>query len=530
MRRASDYERCSTTPAVVRASATAPRTVEALPTVGRRQCSTSRRSCASRRTRRSAVASRRRARRAAAASPRVPAVTATNRYTSLAQHLTCMLTLRVNDLKFRRFHAQAAHPEEPRSAPPASACIPAHKVDLTLRPARAGHRHRVPPRRPARSPSRSRPTRMHVGDTRLSSCLERDGVQRLHGRAPDVGASRAWASTTPTSISTAPEVPIMDGSAGPFVFLLQSAGIEEQDARKRFMRIMKPVEVRDGDKWARFEPYDGFKLDFTHRLRPSGLRASRAQRSSSISPSTSYVKEVRARAPSASCRTSRRCAPGLALGGSLENAVVLDEYRVLNTDGLRYDDEFVKHKVLDAIGDLYLLGHPLIGAFSGAQVRPRAEQRAAARACWRDRLLGVVSFERAEDAPAFLTWQPQPGRRSTRLTAAPRVLSQAGRRPRADAITARSRLSPYRNRRFLAIARPVVQYAVDLRCWYSCALRRAPGAGDLSACSGRSTRRRATSGPARLERRGWQRIASAEILMLHGSNASDFGLADSLRS
>ncbi len=164
---------------------------------------------------------------------------------------------------------------------------------------------------------------------------------------------------------TAPEVPIMDGSAGPFVFLLQSAGIAEQEAAKRFIRIKRAVEVRDGDKVARFEPHDGFRLGFTvafdHPAIPTNL--SRAEVDFSTS---SYIKEVsRARTFGFMRDLEFMRERNLGLGGSMDNAIVLDEFRVLNEDGLRYADEFVRHKILDAVGDLYLAGHPIIGAFEG---------------------------------------------------------------------------------------------------------------------------------------------------------------------
>ncbi len=203
-----------------------------------------------------------------------------------------------------------------------------------------------------------------VGDTRLSSSLEKGAakvatVEHLMSALAGLGIDNAYVDLT------APEVPIMDGSAGPFVFLLQSAGIEEQDAPKKFIRILKPVEVRDGDKWARFEPHAGYKLtmsiDFAHPV------FDRSRQTVTVDFSTtSYIKEVsRARTFGFMQDVETMRAQGLALGGSLDNAIVMDEYRVLNTDGLRYEDEFVKHKVLDAIGDLYLLGHSLIGAFEG---------------------------------------------------------------------------------------------------------------------------------------------------------------------
>ncbi len=204
----------------------------------------------------------------------------------------------------------------------------------------------------------------NVGDTRLSSTLIQGEVriatiEHLLSAMAGLGIDNAYVDLS------APEVPIMDGSAGPFVFLLQSAGIEEQAAPKRFIRIKKPIKVESGDKWARFEPFDGFKvgfsIDFDHPM---------FTRRSSISEidfsTTSFVKEVsRARTFGFMRDIEYLRERNLALGGSMDNAIVLDDYRVLNEDGLRYEDEFVKHKILDAIGDLYLLGHSLIGAFYG---------------------------------------------------------------------------------------------------------------------------------------------------------------------
>jgi UDP-3-O-[3-hydroxymyristoyl] N-acetylglucosamine deacetylase len=247
-----------------------------------------------------------------------------------------------------------------------------------------------------------------VGDTRLSSCLVKgevrvSTVEHLMSAFAGLGIDNAYVDVS------APEVPIMDGSAGPFVFLLQSAGIEEQNAPKKFIRILKPVEVREGDKWVRFEPHNGFTLelsiDFAHPVFDRTRKSVRVDFST-----TSYIKEVsRARTFGFMQDVESMRAQGLALGGSLDNAIVMDEYRVLNNDGLRYEDEFVKHKVLDAIGDLYLLGHPLIGAFSGYKsghalnnrlLRSLLEQRQA----WE-----YATFERTEEAPVFLAWQPQPG-------------------------------------------------------------------------------------------------------------------------
>ena len=159
------------------------------------------------------------------------------------------------------------------------------------------------------------------------------------------------------------EVPIMDGSAGPFVFLIQSAGIEEQNAPKRFIRIIKPLQVTDGDKWARFEPYEGFKVGFTIDFKHPAFKKSAANAEIDFS-TTSFVKEIsRARTFGFMKDIEAMRDLNLALGGSLDNAIVLDNYRVVNEDGLRYEDEFVKHKILDAIGDLALAGAPLLGAY-----------------------------------------------------------------------------------------------------------------------------------------------------------------------
>jgi len=239
----------------------------------------------------------------------------------------------------------------------------------------------------------------HVGDARLSSTLERDGVrvatvEHLMAAFAGLGIDNAYVDLS------APEVPIMDGSAGPFVFLLQSAGIVEQQALKKFIRIKKRVEVRDGDKWVRFEPYHGFKLDFTIDFSHPVFEHS-SQSVSIDFAENSFVKEVsRARTFGFMHEVEALRAAGLARGGSLDNAVVLDEYRILNGDGLRYEDEFVRHKVLDAIGDLYLLGHPLVGAFSAYKSGHALNNRLlrallADAAAWE-----YVTFERAEEVPS----------------------------------------------------------------------------------------------------------------------------------
>jgi UDP-3-O-[3-hydroxymyristoyl] N-acetylglucosamine deacetylase len=280
------------------------------------------------------------------------------------------------------------------------------KVYMTLRPA-AAHTGIVFRRVDLQPPVQIKGEPYSVGDTRLSSSLERHGVkiatvEHLMSALAGLGIDNAYVDLT------APEVPIMDGSAGPFVFLLQSAGVEEQNALKKFIRILKPVEVREGDKWVRFEPHEGYKLtmsiDFAHPVFDKTPQSVTVDFST-----TSYVREVsRARTFGFMQDVETMRAQGLALGGSLDNAIVMDEYRVLNTDGLRYEDEFVKHKVLDAIGDLYLLGHPLIGAFSGHKTGHALNNRLLRRLLEDKPSWELVSFERPEDAPAFLAWQPQP--------------------------------------------------------------------------------------------------------------------------
>ena len=201
-----------------------------------------------------------------------------------------------------------------------------------------------------------------VGDTRLCSTLDNGvatvaTVEHLMSALAGLGVDNVYVDLD------GPEVPIMDGSASSFVFLIQSAGIVEQNAAKRFIRIRKKVEVVEGDKRVRFEPFDGFKIEFTIDFKHPVFEKS-SQVISLDFAHTSYIKEVsRARTFGFMQEVEWLRSNGLALGGSLDNAIVMDEYRVLNSDGLRYEDEFVKHKVLDAIGDLYLIGHPIIGAF-----------------------------------------------------------------------------------------------------------------------------------------------------------------------
>jgi len=204
----------------------------------------------------------------------------------------------------------------------------------------------------------------NVVDTKLSTTLGENGVkvstvEHLLSAMAGMGIDNAYVDLS------ADEVPIMDGSSGPFVFLLQSAGIVEQSAPKRFIRIKKPILVEQEDKWAKFEPFEGFKVSFTIDFNHPVFKGVPQQAEIDFS-STSFVKEVsRARTFGFMSDFEKLRENNLALGASLDNAIGVDEFRVLNEDGLRYQDEFVKHKILDAIGDLYLLGHSLIGAYSG---------------------------------------------------------------------------------------------------------------------------------------------------------------------
>ena len=237
------------------------------------------------------------------------------------------------------------------------------KIDLTLRPA-APDTGIVFRRVDLTPPVEIKATPCNVGDTRLSTTLTQGNVristvEHLLSALAGLGIDNAYVEVS------AAEVPIMDGSAGPFVFLIQSAGVEEQSRPKRFIRIKRRVAVEEAGKYAIFEPYDGFKVEFSIDFDHPAFhdRTKHAQVDFSTS---SFVKEVsRARTFGFLREIEQLRQQNLALGGSLDNAVVVDEFRVLNEEGLRYEDEFVKHKILDAIGDLYLLGHTLIGSYKG---------------------------------------------------------------------------------------------------------------------------------------------------------------------
>ena len=277
------------------------------------------------------------------------------------------------------------------------------RVELTLRPAPGDTGivfHRVDLPQPVAIPAHA----ANVGDTRLSSTLGFDGasistVEHLMSALAGLGIDNLHVDVA------GPELPIMDGSAGPFVFLLQSAGIVEQSAAKQYLRVRAPVEMRDGDKWARFDPFAGFKIDFTIDF-PHPVFGTESRHVVVDFAEHSYVKEVaRARTFAFMQDVEAMRAAGLALGGSLHNAIVLDETRVLNSEGLRYDNEFVKHKVLDAIGDLYLLGRPLIGQYTAFKPGHALNNALARALLARADAWEIVSFRADDELPsAFQDW------------------------------------------------------------------------------------------------------------------------------
>jgi len=277
------------------------------------------------------------------------------------------------------------------------------KVTLTLRPA-AADTGIVFKRVDLPQPNEISATPNAVHDTRLCSALEANGarvatVEHIMSALAGLGVDNVYIEVD------ASEIPIMDGSSGPFVYLLQEAGIVEQAAPKKFIRVKKTVEVIDGDKWVRFEPYHGFKIDFTINFNHPVFENSGSQVKIDFAED-SYIKEIsRARTFGFMHEVEYLRSNGLARGGSLDNAIVLDEYRVINADGLRYDDEFAKHKVLDAIGDLYMLGHPILGAFY-AYKSGHALNNQLLRALMQDETAWeYATFEKQEDAPETFSTQ-----------------------------------------------------------------------------------------------------------------------------
>ena len=238
-----------------------------------------------------------------------------------------------------------------------------------------------------------------VGETRLCSCLVRGDVkiftiEHLMSALYGLGVDNAYVDLD------GPEVPIMDGSAAPFVLLIQQAGVEEQGAPKRFLRVKKRIVARDGDKWAALEPHEGFKLSFSIVFRHPVILKSNTELTVDFA-TTSYLKEVaRARTFGFVHDVEDLRESGLAQGGGLENAVVLDEHRVLNAGGLRFGDEFIRHKILDAIGDLYLLGRPLLAAFSAYKSGHDLNNRLLRALIADPSATEVVTYEGDQEVPA----------------------------------------------------------------------------------------------------------------------------------
>jgi len=275
------------------------------------------------------------------------------------------------------------------------------KVELTLRPAAPDSG--IVFRRVDLTPVVEFPaSAMAVGDTRMASVLIKDGarvstVEHLMSAAAGLGIDNLVIDVS------AEEIPIMDGSAASFVYLLQQAGVQEQDAARKFIRVLQTVEVRAGqgafEKWARLNPHDGFKLDFFIEFNHPAVDGS-VQRAQVDFGEVSYVHEVaRARTFGFMQDVESLRGMGLARGGSLENAIVMDEYRILNAGGLRYEDEFVRHKILDAIGDLYLIGHPLLASYEAHKAGHAMNNQLLLTLLERPDAYEIVSFATDEAAP-----------------------------------------------------------------------------------------------------------------------------------
>lgn len=238
----------------------------------------------------------------------------------------------------------------------------------------------------------------NVGETTLSTCLIKEGVrvstvEHLMSAMAGLGIDNAIVELT------GPEIPIMDGSAGPFVFLIQSAGVQEQNAPKKFVRVTKEITLTDGDKLATFLPFDGFKVSFSIEFDHPVFKDRRPQTELEFSSST-FVKDIsRARTFGFMHEIEYLRSKGLARGGSMENAIVVDKYRILNEDGLRFEDEFVKHKVLDAIGDLYMLGSSLICEYRAHKSGHSLNNRALRLLLERPDAWELVTFEENQPMP-----------------------------------------------------------------------------------------------------------------------------------
>jgi UDP-3-O-[3-hydroxymyristoyl] N-acetylglucosamine deacetylase len=275
------------------------------------------------------------------------------------------------------------------------------RVELTLRPAAPDTGivfRRVDLDPPVELPANA----TDVGDTRMASTLDRHGakvstVEHLMSACAGLGIDNLYIDIS------AEEIPIMDGSASSFVFLLQQAGLQEQNAAKKFIRVKKPVEVREGkgeqEKWARLDPYNGYKLKFFIEFKHPAVDGT-GQTAEVDFAVQSYVKEVsRARTFGFMQDVETLRGMGLARGGSFENAIVMDEYRILNADGLRYENEFVRHKILDAIGDLYLIGHPLLASYTAHKSGHGLNNQLLRALLAQPDAYEIVSFDSVESAP-----------------------------------------------------------------------------------------------------------------------------------
>jgi UDP-3-O-[3-hydroxymyristoyl] N-acetylglucosamine deacetylase len=272
------------------------------------------------------------------------------------------------------------------------------KVELVLRPAAADTG--IVFRRTDLNPPVDIPARAEsVVDVRMATTVGRDGaivgtVEHLSSALAGLGVDNCYVDVD------APEIPIMDGSAASFVFLIQSAGLVEQNAPRRFVRVLKPVEIREGDKWVRLEPHFGFKLSFSIDFNHPAIDATEQTVEVDLAREPFVSTVARARTFGFVNEVEALRAAGLAKGGNFENAIVMDEFRVLNADGLRSDDEFAKHKLLDAMGDLYMLGKPLIAAYS-AHKGGHALNNKLLRALLADETAcEIVTFEDRQTAPA----------------------------------------------------------------------------------------------------------------------------------
>ena len=271
------------------------------------------------------------------------------------------------------------------------------KVELTLRPAAINTGivfRRIDLPEPVDFPVRA----TDVGDTRMATTLQQGDVkvstiEHLLSACAGLGIDNLYVDVT------AEEIPIMDGSAGTFVFLLQSAGIEEQPAAKKFLRMLEAVEVRDGDKWARLEPFFGFKVSFSIAFDHPAIDGTGQEASIDFAQS-SYIKEIsRARTFGFMQDAEALRSMGLGRGGSFDNAIVMDEYRILNHDGLRYQDEFVRHKILDAIGDLYVIGHQVIGSYRANKSGHALNNRLIRAVLADQHCFEITTFEDVDTAP-----------------------------------------------------------------------------------------------------------------------------------